>query len=276
MEFEDEQRDLLGSKIRLNFFISRFSILLLRVQITFLFELIVDNLIYSSDVIIGVWIEEKLSTFTKDHPYLIGIAAVLIFWGLVLIVPFTGIIGGFFQQTITIPVTESRETSQNNEFLWDGVGYSPDPNYVMIYYEKLDNGSFIGRLWLLCRIWGFIFLIFPLVGSGLIIYYIASEFFERQTSDFFVKLGFNLGLLATIGEWVILFFTIQLEDWSPIIEFAENRGGTANIPNLNLILFSLSVIGWIVFIYGYKTILNPEIKNRYKPSEAKYVYHIYK
>ncbi len=225
----------------------------------------------------NVRIVEKLPSFSEDHPYLIGTITVIVFLVLALFIPFTGIIGGFFQTTVTTPLPGSGEYTRETDYFWDGVGdtHGSFAHYIRINYEKLDDGSLTGRLWLLCHIWGYIFILFPLLGSGLIIYYIVAGRTDREPNPFIINLGFRFGMLATIGEWIILFITFLLEDWTSLPRIARRAGVPAIMPSLNVTLFSLSVIGWIVFIYGYKTISNPKIKQRYKPSEAKYVYHKY-
>ena len=132
----------------------------------------------------------ELSGKSNDH--MIGLMCAVGFLVLTLGIPFTGILGGFYEQTVTIDYLGS-SISQHNECMWDGM----DQTVVFIFsmtinvdYDNMEEGSQAGVLWNILGLWGTVYLLLTLIGGGLVAFYA----FAKWEFAFF-----PYNVLSTIG-----------------------------------------------------------------------------
>lgn len=206
----------------------------------------------------------------ENKNQLIGLICAICFIVLTLVIPFTGVLGGFFQQKISMNYLGTT-IDQNNEYLWDGIEESALFLTLKVGYDSLEAGSQAGALWGFCQIWGMVYLLLTALGGGIVAFYAFSRMSGSELSSSLGVLGVLSGLIGTMGEWVILFITIGSEDWAAMEDAFGLIGfeATVTIPNMNLLLFSLFIVGWILLIFGYIAASKPVI-NQSKPETQSY------
>ena len=212
-----------------------------------------------------------MSSKSTDHT--IAIICVIVFLVLTLGIPFTGVVGGFYNQEVSLESLGTTIT-QKNEFMWDGI----DETVVFIFsititvsYNDLATGSQAGSLWTLTQLWGLVYLLLTLLGGGAVVIYAYLKMNGDTPNPLLNTGGVILGLIGTIGEWAIMTLTIFSEDWEALADSMGAIGGTVTTPQINILLLALFIIGWILLIYGSRRAAQPaSIPTKIEPTVAEY------
>lgn len=201
----------------------------------------------------------ELSSKNNDH--MIGLMCAIGFLIITLGIPFTGILGGFYEQTVTIDYLGSSIT-QHNEYMWNGI----DETVVYIFsitinvgYDSMEEGSQAGILWNILGLWGIVYLLLTVTGGGLVAFYAFAKMNGDTPSHYLNIGGAILGLIGTVGEWTLMSLTLAIEDWEAMADDMGAVGGTVTLPELNILLLALFIIGWILLIYGSRKAAQPGI-----------------
>jgi len=189
---------------------------------------------------------------SKRNDHIVAVICVIVFLALTLVIPFLGIVGGLYSQTVTLDYLGSTITQQN-EYMWDGIEESVDfiiSITVTVSYDDMATGSQAGSLWNISGLWGPIYIILTLLGGGAVLIYAFLKMNGDNPNQLLNIGGLLLGLIGTVGEWVILTITIMSEDWELLADAMGAIGGTVTTPKINILLLGIFIIGWISLIYG--------------------------
>ncbi len=213
----------------------------------------------------------EMSSKSNDHT--IAIICAIVFLVLTLVIPFAGLVGGFYNQEVTLESLGTTIT-QKNEYMWDGI----EETVVFIFsmtltvsYNSMAEGSQAGILWNITQLWGLIYLLLTLLGGGAVAFYAFMKMNGDNPNPLLNTGGVILGLIGTVGEWAIITVTIISEDWEALAEVMGGIGGTVTIPQINILLLALFFIGWILLIYGSRRAAQPpSIPTKIEPTVAEY------
>ena len=201
---------------------------------------------------------------------LIGLICAICFIVLTLVIPFTGVLGGFFQQTVSL-TSLGTTIEQKNEYMWDGIEETALFFTIKVKYNSMESESQAGALWGLCQVWGIVYLLLTAIGGGLVAFYALGKMSGSEPRSLIGVLGVLSGLVGTIGEWAILLITISVEDWAAMEEALDILDGTITVPQINIIMLALFFVGWILLIFGYVAASKP-VTNQSKPETMSYEY----
>ena len=190
-----------------------------------------------------------MSTQSNDH--VIGIIFAGIFLLLTLFVPFIGIVGGFYNMDLPYE-SGGIDINAEADCLWDGIEVTV--HFIItasatLDYDDLAEGSQAGALWNLLGLWGFVYLLFTLLGGGAVAIYAFLKMGGGTVNPLLNTGGVALGLIGTVGEWVIMSLAIMSEDWSTTDTGMGIPAGSYT-PQINIILLALFIVGWVCLIYG--------------------------
>ncbi|MHA2032065.1 MAG: hypothetical protein ACW99Q_22060 [Candidatus Kariarchaeaceae archaeon] len=189
---------------------------------------------------------------SKRNDHTIGIICAIAFLVLTLGIPFTGLAGGFYSQEVSIE-SLGITINQKNEYMWDGIEETLEFIFSMtitVSYDTMAADSQAGALWNLLGLWGMIYLLMTIAGGGIVAFYAFSKMNGSNPNPLLNMGGVILGLIGTVGEWVIITITLNAEDWEAMADVMGALGGTVTTPQINLLLLALFVIGWILLIFG--------------------------
>jgi len=198
---------------------------------------------------------------SKSNDYVTAVICAIVFLALTLVIPFLGIVGGFYSQTVTLDYLGSTITQQN-EYMWDGIEETVDfiiSMTITVSYDDMATGSQAGSLWNISGLWGTIYIILTLLGGGAVLIYAFLKMNGDNPNQLLNTGGLLLGLIGTVGEWVILTITIMSEDWELLAAAMGAIGGTVTTPQINILSLSLFIIGWISLIYGSISATKPPV-----------------
>ncbi len=198
---------------------------------------------------------------SKSNDYVTAVICAIVFLALTLVIPFLGIVGGFYSQTVTLDYLGSTITQQN-EYMWDGIEETVDfiiSMTITVSYDDMATGSQAGSLWNISGLWGTIYIILTLLGGGAVLIYAFLKMNGDNPNQLLNTGGLLLGLIGTVGEWVILTITIMSEDWELLAAAMGAIGGTVTTPQINILSLSLFIIGWISLIYGSISSTKPPV-----------------
>jgi hypothetical protein len=196
---------------------------------------------------------------SKNNEHTVGLICATGFLVLTLGIPFTGMLGGFYSQSVSMDFMGTPIT-QNNEYMWDGIEETAVFIFSMtvtVSYDTMEEGSQAGVLWNLLGLWGMIYLLSTLIGGGLVVFYAFSKMNGSTPKSYLNFGGVLLGLIGTIGEWTLMSLTLAVEDWEAMAAAMGALGGTVTSPSINLIMLASFIVGWILLIYGSRKAAQP-------------------
>ncbi|MHA2175521.1 MAG: hypothetical protein ACXABI_11885 [Candidatus Hodarchaeales archaeon] len=190
---------------------------------------------------------------SKSNDHTIGIICAIAFLVLTLGIPFTGLLGGFYSQDVSIDYLGTI-IDQKNEYMWDGIEETATFIFITmtitVSYNQMATGSQAGALWNIADLWGMIYILLTVLGGGMVTFYAFMKMNGDNPNSLLNIGGVMLGLIGTVGEWAIIAITISIEDWDAMADALGVVGGTVTTPQINLLLLALFVTGWILLIFG--------------------------